>query len=134
MPNKTITIYGDSQKEYAKGLIDQMPKGSRIKFMPEPKRTDIQNDKIHPMIRDIAQQKDWHGQRLNETQWKELLTGSFSGQASYPSLDGNGVIFIGKGKSTSQMGVREMAEFIEYIYSVGASLGVEWTEPLHDNV
>lgn len=130
MPNKTITIYGESQKEHAKGLVDQMPKGAQIRFMPEPKRTDLQNAKLWPMLKDVADQVEWHGETLTATEWKDVFTAALQKQKMVRGIDG-GLVFVGS--HTSVMRVAEFADLIECIYAFGASHNVEWSEPFHSN-
>jgi hypothetical protein len=91
-------------------------------------RTQEQNGKCHPMIRDIARQMNHQILKNNEDQWRYFLIGNFQGQLMVPSLDGSQVIIVPK-KGTKKMTIPEMSEFIEYLYSVGADYNIQWSEP-----
>jgi hypothetical protein len=91
-------------------------------------RTPDQNDKCHPMIRDIAKHMNHPILGKNEDQWRHFLVANYQGQLMVPSLDNTQVIVVPK-KGTSKMTKPEMTEFIEYLYSVGADYNVPWSEP-----
>lgn len=76
-----------------------------------------QNDKLHALLSDIAQQKQWAGQWLDIEDWKRLMTAAWeranNRQARmFPSLDGQGIDVVYR--RTSRMGKAEMIELIEY--------------------
>jgi hypothetical protein len=96
--------------------------------LTRPTRTSDQNDKCHPMIRDIAKHMNHPILGKNEKQWRHFLIGCMQGQLMVASLDGSQIIVVPK-KGTSEMSVPEMSEFIEYLYSVGADYNVPWSEP-----
>jgi len=92
------------------------------------KRSSDQNDKCHPMIRDIAKGMNHQLLGTNEKQWRYFLLANFQGQSMIPSLDGTQIIVVPKG-GTSDMLKPVMSEFIEYLYSVGADYNIVWSEP-----
>lgn len=93
----------------------------------EESRTGEQNDKFHPMIRDIKTQHK-HSTLTTEKHWREFLVAQFLGQMMVPSLDGQQLIVVNK-RGSSELKKTEGSEFIEYLYSVGAELGIRWSEP-----
>lgn len=52
---KNVTLIGDTQRAYAKRLIDEAPKGYVVKIAAETRR-DTQNRKLWPMLADIQSQ------------------------------------------------------------------------------
>lgn len=122
---QTIILHGKSQREYAMRVITEAPQGYVVK-VSEPKRSDDQNRKLWPMLKDVSEQIEWHGEKLKDHEWKDVFTGALRQQKVVPGIDG-GLVFVGG--RTSQMGVREFADLIELIYEFGARHGVVWSEP-----
>lgn len=90
------------------------------------KRTDPQNSKMWPMLGDISEQVIWHGQKLSDEDWKDLLTAALKRQRSAPGIDG-GLVFFGS--RTSEMDTETMSDLIELMYSFGSERNVKWSEP-----
>ena len=100
----------------------------------EPRRRVSQNRKMWPMLTDFAQQIDWphtiEGKwvigKMPPMSWKSVLTAAFERESDMAQgLDGGSVMV---GASTSNYGIKKMAEFIEFIYAAGADRGVVWSE------
>lgn len=108
--------------------LEALRGGTVVFRLGRESRTISQNKKLWPMLTDLSKQINWQGKRLTPDQWKDLVTGSFAGQEPMQGLNG-GLVFIGKGRSTSNMRKDEFADLIEFIYSTGAELGVKWSEP-----
>lgn len=130
------------EAEYTLKSIDQLPMaiawarqlitrgielGPVVIRLGRESRSLSQNRKMWPMLTDISSQINWQGRRLTPGQWKELITGSFSGQEAIQGLNG-GIIFIGRGESTSGMNKKKFSELIEFMYAEGTELGVKWSE------
>ena len=90
-------------------------------------RSIEQNKRMWAMLDDIARQIEWHGQRLNREDWKDLLTASYRRQRFVPGIPTGtdptpGIVALGT--RTSKMSVDEMSEFMELIASFGVEHGV----------
>ncbi len=93
--------------------------------MTEPKtRSWLQNRRMWAMLRDVSQQVDWHGQRLHDSEWKDVFTAALKRQKVVPGIDGG---FVVLGSSTSRMTVAEMGELMELMEAFGAQQGVRFT-------
>ena len=104
-----------------------VPPGTRIEFK-SPKRTLPQNDRMWAMLTDIAKQLPWHGQKLSPDDWKLVFLDTLKREIRIvPNLDGNG--FVNLGRSSSDLGISEMADLISLISAFGDNHGVKWTEP-----
>lgn len=94
-------------------------------------RNHEQNAKLHAMLSDIANQAIHAGSKWDLTIWKRLLTYAWlrdTGERAQmiPSLDGSGFDVIYE--RTSKLTVKQMAEFIEFVYATGtAELDVKFT-------
>jgi NAD-dependent SIR2 family protein deacetylase len=91
---------------------------------PYDKRTEDQNSKMWPMLRDVAQQVVWHGQKLSDKEWKEVFSAALNRQKVVPGIEGGFVVI---GSSTSRMTKLELSELIDLMYAFGAEQGVKWT-------
>jgi hypothetical protein len=93
--------------------IDRCP-GCGLRLV---QRSGEQNDKLHALLQDISEQKQWAGQTLDVEDWKRLITAAWeraSGRHArvFPSLDGQGIDVIYQ--RTSRLSKEEMSELIEY--------------------
>lgn len=88
-------------------------------------RSLAQNDRLWPMLRAIAHQVIWHGQRLNEWEWKDIFSAAMQRQKVVPGLEGG---FVVLGTHTSRMTTEEMSDLQELIAAFGAEHGVEFDE------
>lgn len=92
----------------------------------EPRRSDIQNDKMWPMLRDISRQVKWYGQQLEDYEWKDMFTAALKRQKIVPGIEGG---YVAIGERTSRMKVKDVRDLIEFMYAFGAENGVIWSEP-----
>ena len=88
-------------------------------------RTDEQNDKQWPMLRDISAQVEWFGQKHSPEDWKDILSAAWRKQRLVPGVDGG---FVALGVRTSKMSKAEFSEYIEAIYAFGSERSVTWSE------
>lgn len=86
-----------------------------------------QNSKLHALLSDISEQKEWAGQKLDVEDWKRLMTAAWeranNRQARmFPSLDGQGIDVVYR--RTSRMAKAEMIDLIEYATAWAVQNGV----------
>lgn len=91
----------------------------------EEKRTSEQNRRLWAMLHEIADQVEWHGQRLSAEDWKHIFSASLKRQRAVPGLDGG---FVVLGTSTSKMTSSEMSDLMALIEAFGAERGVEFAD------
>ena len=94
-------------------------------------RTELQNRKMWPMLRDFAQQVPWQVNgvltQLEPEDWKDIFTAALRKHHRVAlGLDG-GFVFLGM--RTSKMTKEQMIELIELMYAEGANRGVVWSDP-----
>lgn len=58
------------------------------------RRTLEQNKRFHAMVRDIAQQVEWAGEKMDEEDWKRLLLASAYGQKVVPNPFGGNFVVV----------------------------------------
>jgi hypothetical protein len=96
------------------------------KLKPEDgKRSTDQNRKLWAMLRDLSEQVIWHGNKLADHEWKDVLTAGLKRQKVAPGIDGG---FVVLGAKTSKMTKAEFSELVELLYAFGAERGVKWTD------
>jgi len=126
MNGQTVILRGDSQRDFAKALINRAPDDSVVNIQAA-RRTNDQNAKMHAMLSDIARAKP-QGRVLTTDVWKALFMAEAGFRCHFePSLDGTGVVPLGF--KSSKLRKAEFSDLIECIGAFGAEHGVEWSEP-----
>ena len=83
------------------------------------------------MMRDVATQLVWHGQKLRPDDWKLVFLDALKReQRCVPNIDNNG--FVNLGRSSSDLSKSEMSELIELIAAFGAQHGVTFHDAEQD--
>lgn len=104
----------------------ELTDGRRLILKVEPeKRTNEQNRLMWAALGEVARQVDWHGQKLEPAEWKDIFTAALKRQKVVPGIDGG---FVVLGSSTSRMGKAEFSELMELVFSFGADKGVTFKE------
>jgi hypothetical protein len=102
--------------------INRAPAGTRVEFKG-PRRSLDQKSKLWASLSDVASQLRWHGERLTTEEWKWLFLDALKREAhTVPSLDGKGVVNIGK--SSSDLSKQEFGDLLEIVQAFGAEHGV----------
>ncbi len=76
------------------------------------------------MLGEIAEQVEWHGQKLTAEDFKHILSASLTKQRVAPGIDGG---FVVLGLSTSKMTKAEMSDLQTLIEAFGAERGVKFS-------
>ncbi|WP_405120723.1 recombination protein NinB [Pseudomonas leptonychotis] len=87
-------------------------------------RSDAQNRRMWAMLRDIAKQVDWYGQKLRDEDWKHVFSASVEQQRAVPGLDGG---FVVLGISTRQQSKKWFSDMFEVMEAFAAERGVKFT-------
>lgn len=117
---RTFKLVHDNARRNAIACIQNAPQGYCV-TVSEPTRSLDQNALLWPLLACLAKQIVWHGVKLSDEDWKDLLTASLRKQRSAPGLDGGFVVF---GERTSQYSKTEFSELIELVFAFGAQHGV----------
>ena len=88
----------------------------------EPTRNLEQNAKMWAMLADLSEQTDWHGNKLNPEEWKDLLSAGLVQSKVVPNMTGNGFVILGQ--RTSKMSKSQFAALIELITAFAVERGV----------
>ena len=100
-------------------LKPRMLAGHQFIFtVEEEKRSGNQNRLLHAMLQDIAERREWAGQKWDTEVWKRLLVAAWTRSQNeplmlVPALDGKGVDIVFR--RTSKMTKAEVADLIDFI-------------------
>lgn len=131
-------ILTPSTRPIARRRLDAAPDGYVFEDPKEPKKRRIQEERYHAMLRDIAKQVEFFGQKRDPETVKRLLVDAFARVMAaagtplrgwgtvMPSLDGSGVVQLGV--QTRNFTIPVASEFIEYLFAWGAENNVIWSE------
>jgi NinB protein len=133
-----ILAHAEARSRAASLILHDAPDGWRVTVKPPGKNRE-QEERYHAMIGDIARQWEFMGQKWHPDDMKRILVDAFSEamrQAGtplhhdgriIPSIDGRRVVQLGI--QTSQFYKAEASNFIEYLFSFGAEVGIRWSDP-----
>ena len=98
----------------------------------EETRTQLQNDKLWPMLRDISKQVKWsvNGKEgyLADEDWKDIFSAELKKEQRIAQGLSGGFVLLGL--RTSKLKKREMADMITIMEAFGAEHNVNWSEPV----
>jgi hypothetical protein len=126
MASHTVRLVGDTQRAFAKRLIDGADHGMVMKLAPETRR-DAQNRKLWPMLKDIQQQVAGFDAFSTEDIKHRFMNALGTEMRWLPELEGQGSFPVGL--RTSELTVEQFSGLVELIYAFGAKRGVRWSEP-----
>lgn len=93
--------------------------GQRLEIeVREERRSEPQNDLLHPRIREIAKRTKWAGKLRDEETWKRLLVAAWCrtrGESVeiLPALDGHGVDIVPA--RTSKLSKAQTTDLLDYV-------------------
>lgn len=107
--------------------VQQAPEGYVV-TVQEPTRSLDQNAAMWPILQAFADQLQWpvNGAMVWMTpdEWKDVLSAAFRRESVRVAMGMDGGMVM-LGSRTSQFGVREMSEFIEFLKATAAARDVD---------
>jgi hypothetical protein len=86
-----------------------------------------QNKKFHAMLRDIARQVVWDGEKHDEAWWKFVILGAAYGQHFVRNPFGDGFVCANKRRSRD-LEKPTMADLITQLQVFGIEKNVKWSD------
>ena len=124
---QTVILRGDTQRVFAKSLIDSAPVDAVV-TIKEGTRTKDQNAKMWAMLSDVSRAKP-EGRTWSTDVWKAAFMHALGHEIMWqPGLDGRTP--FPAGFRSSRLTKSQMSDLIEIIYEYGSRHGVIWTEKL----
>lgn len=122
MPRYVVTVRNDLDKARVMEAARRVPAGYRVEFK-EPKRSDVQNDRMWAMLTEISQAATIQGRKFEPEQWKCIFMKAMGKEAQFlPTLDGQS--FFPTGFRSSDLSVREMCDLQAFMEAWCAENGV----------
>lgn len=106
--------------------------GHRLELEVRPQKRNLpQNAKLHAMLSEIAQQREWAGKKRDTETWKRLMVAAWcraKGESIefLPAIDGQGVDIVFR--RTSELDKAECADLITFVDAWAAENGVELSQ------
>ena len=122
---KILKLTGDLARNAACREVKAAPDGY-IVTIAEPTRNLEQNAKMWAMLSELSAQTDWHGNKLNPEEWKDLLSAGLVQAKVVPNMTGNGFVILGQ--RTSTLSRSQFAALIELITAFGVERGVKFSD------
>lgn len=92
----------------------------------EPTRSQAQNRLLWQALSDVAEQVEWYGQYLPNSDWKDIFTASLRKSKVVPGIDSG--TFVVTGLHTSKMSKGELSALMDLIFAFGTERGVVFTD------
>lgn len=124
---QTVILRSQSQRDFAKVMIDRAPEGAVI-TIKEATRTLDQNARLWAMISDVSRSKP-EGRMHTPEVWKNLFMHA-CGHAVQFELGLDGKPFP-VGFRSSRLNKSQMSDLMEFVSEYGARHGVVWTDPAY---
>lgn len=121
----TFYLISPKVKENALEAVRNAPTGYIVEIK-EGKRTAAQNRLLWQALTDVAQQVEWYGQYLENTDWKDIFTASLRKSKVVPGIDAG--TFVVTGLHTSKMSKSELSSLMDLIFAFGTERGVNFTD------
>lgn len=122
---QSVRLVGETQKAYAKRLIDEAPVGWVVHVGAETRR-DAQNRKLWPMLQDIQRQVPGFETFALDDIKMRFLNALGTEMRFLPELEGQGMFPVGMRSST--LTVSQFSGLVELLYAFGAKHGVKWSK------
>jgi NinB protein len=120
-----FNILSTVDRQKASEIISKAPIGAHFSLR-ESTRTLPQNDLMWMRLRDVAEQVDWYGETLTDTDWKDMFTASLRRARIVRNIDGDG--FVQLGLHTSALTIPEMTLLLDLLDAFGAQRGVKFRD------
>jgi hypothetical protein len=115
------TITGDIARQAIHKAVDSAQIGDVVSI-GQPTRSSEQNAMLHPLLTDIANQKEWMGKKRTMLQWKVIMVSAHSITTGEPAemvigLEGE---VVNLRESTAAMSKKRFSSLMEYVLAWGA--------------
>ncbi|PAP94029.1 recombination protein NinB [Mesorhizobium wenxiniae] len=124
---QTCILRGQSQRDFAKALIDRAP-ADAVVTIKEASRTVDQNSRLWAMLSDVSRAKP-EGRMHTPEVWKNLFMHA-CGHAVQFELGLDGKPFP-VGFRSSRLTKGQMSDLMEFVTEYGTRHGVHWTDPAY---
>ena len=118
---RPLIITGEVARLAICRYVMEAPDGHVVTIKEQTRKLE-QNAKMWAMLADVSEQTDWHGNKLNPEEWKDLLSAGLVQSKVVPNMTGNGFVILGQ--RTSKLSKSQFAALIELITAFAVERGV----------
>lgn len=122
---KIITLTGQLARRKACQAIQTAPENYVVRISEKIRSLEA-NSRMWACLTDISEQVDWYGNKLSQTEWKDVFSASLKRQKVVPGLETGS--FVVCGQSTSKMTKSDFSDLLEVINAFAAEQGVVWSD------
>lgn len=129
MSRRLYVLDTPRRRSFVAGMVAKLVKGWRVEFKP-PARSLPQNDAMWGALTSVSEQHKHGGIALSPADWRLVFLDYFwrlknEDLRIVPNLSGNGFVPL-SGRSTSDLSVEEMSEYLDLVHATGAEWGVQF--------
>lgn len=125
MADATFPLRNEMDRQRAIQILQRVEIGAgKVWSLRDEVRSDAQNRRMWAMLRDIARQVEWYGQKLSDEDWKHIFSASVQKQHAVPGLDGG---FVVLGVSTRKQSKKWFADMFDVMEAFAAERAVKFT-------
>lgn len=125
MANPSFPIRTEQDRSRAIAILQRLDLSEGKSWsLKDEVRSDSQNRRMWAMLRDISQQVDWYGQKLQDEDWKHVFSASVQKQRAVPGLEGG---FVVLGISTRKQSKKWFNDMFLVMEAFAAEHGVKFT-------
>jgi len=126
MTRATVTIYSNADRDKACRWCQQAPLGTKVRFQQKT-RTLEQSARMWAMLGEASKQGTLDNRQFTPNKWKCIFMRAMGKEIEYlPELDGSS--HFPSGFRSSDLGIREMSDLMEFMSAWGAENGVVFRE------
>lgn len=125
----SFTIRSQTDRDEVAQFVSTLKEGMRVE-VKHGRRSPEQSNLMWAKLNDVANQVIWHGEKLPQTDWKDIFTAALRRARVVPNIDGDG--FVQLGLHTSDLTKEEMSNLLDLIDAFGAEHGVKFKENSSD--
>ena len=125
MANPSFPIRTEQDRQRAIAIIQRIDlEAGKTWCIKDAVRSDAQNRRLWAMLRDISQQVEWYGRKLDSESWKHIFSAAVQQQDAVPGINGG---FVVLGVSTSKQSKKWFNDIFLVMGSFAAEHGVKFT-------
>lgn len=125
MANPSFPLRTEQDRQRAIQILQRIDlDAGKVWCLKDEVRSDAQNRRMWAMLRDIARQVEWYGQKLAEEDWKHVFSASVEQQRAVPGLNGG---FVVLGISTRKQSKAWFNDMFLVMEAFAAERGVRFT-------
>lgn len=143
MTKRIFVLINESVRRRCQEAVWNADDNDKVTIAP-PGKTRDQEERAHAMIGDIARQLELHHKKWDAESMKRILVDQFRRDTAKdpdlrelwegmgtvemcPSMDGSGIVALGW--QTRRFPKRLYSALIEWLFALGAEVGIRWSDP-----